>query len=351
MKVLIVKVSALGDVIHALPVLALIKSADKQIRIDWLVEESFADVLADHPLINTVHRINTKQWRRAGVLTSLRNGWRSIQLIRAESYDVVLDLQGNAKSGLFTWCSGAPLRFGFDRNALREKISLVSTNRKVGLTDADFHITDRSLAIAKAAFPNGHDLKTAGPLPVDSNASQDVKSMLEEEGLSEGGKVVLHYGTTWTTKLWSLELWMQLAKTLKETYRLRPILTWGNDEEYAAVQAINEYCDGTCVVWPRRSLKHLIALMSQVDLVIGGDTGPIHIAAAVGTRTVSIFRVTDASRNAPRGSRHIALQSGLDCAPCLKKSCELDAQCAQSITADQVVEAVSQNLRAAGVME
>ena len=90
--------------------------------------------------------------------------------------------------------------------------------------------------------------------------------------------------------------------------------------------------------------------MAQADLVVGGDTGPIHIAAAVGTPTVSIFRVTDASRNAPRGAGHIALQSELDCAPCLKKSCDQDAMCAKSITSDQVTEAVIKNLRAAGVI-
>ena len=156
MKVLIVKVSALGDVIHALPVLAWLKSADPEMEVDWLVEEGFATVLDGHPLLRKVHRINTKKWRQEGALQSVRCFMRAIGALRNEKYDVVLDLQGNAKSGLFTLCSAAPSRYGFDRDAIRENVGLFATNQKVKLDDGDFHITDRSLAIARAAFPGGN---------------------------------------------------------------------------------------------------------------------------------------------------------------------------------------------------
>jgi heptosyltransferase-1 len=340
MKILIVKVSALGDVVHALPILPWLKSADPSIQIDWLVEESFAPVLDGHPLLRKIIRLQTKAWRSRGVASGIRAALGKIGELRGEAYDVVLDLQGNSKSGLFTRFSGAPLRYGFERDGVREWPNLLTTNRKVSLGERDFHITDRSLAVARAAFPAGSDVRTAGPLPVDEAAAAAVCDTLAAAGLTSGQIVVLHYGTTWTTKLWALASWQELAVRLVRERGLCPVLTWGNEAERSAVQSIQDATNGQCFVWPRGSLKELIALLARADLVVGGDTGPVHIAAAVDTPTVSIFRVTDAGRNAPRGSRHRAIQSALDCSPCLRKSCELDGQCGVSISVDQVAEAV-----------
>lgn len=340
MKVLIIKASALGDVVHALPVLAWLKSADRTLEIDWLVEEAFAPLLAGHPLLRQVHRLRTRAWRKAGILAGSREGWRLIGELRREAYDVVLDLQGNSKSGLFTLLSGAPVRYGFARDSVREWPNLLATNRKVVPAERDFHITDRSLAIARAAFPAGTDSRLAGPLPVSDQAAADVRTKLHEAGLTTGPLIVLHYGTTWPTKLWPLPSWQELARRLVVEVGLRPILTWGNQAELDAVQAIDRHCDQQCLVWPRGSLQELVALLARADLVVGGDTGPVHIAAAVGTSTVSIFRVTDASRNAPRGKGHVSLSAPMECAPCLRKECDRDQECAASVTVSAVADAV-----------
>ena len=179
MKVLIIKASALGDVVHALPVLAWLHSAAPELEIDWLVEEGFAPLLDNHPLLRRVLRLRTKAWRRAGVRDGLREIWHMIGALRREAYDLVLDLQGNSKSGLFTLLSGAPLRYGFARDGVREWPNLLVTNRKVTLAERDFHISDRSLAIARAAFPAGREVRSAGPLPVDAGAAAAVAAMLD----------------------------------------------------------------------------------------------------------------------------------------------------------------------------
>ncbi|HKL26101.1 MAG TPA: lipopolysaccharide heptosyltransferase I [Desulfuromonadales bacterium] len=346
MKALIIKTSALGDVVHALPVLAWLKSAEPMLAIDWLVEEDFAPLLEDHPQVRQVIRLRTKAWRRAGSLAGLREAWRLIGKLRGEDYDIALDLQGNSKSGLFTLLSGAPVRYGYGRDGVREWPNLVATNRKVALEDDKFHITDRALAIARAAFPAGKDVMRAGPLPVDGAAAAAVEAQLGEAGLAAEPVVVLHYGTTWVTKLWPLSSWQKLAGRLAAKGRLKPVLTWGNDAELEAVKAIQAASNGRCLVWPRGRLKDLVALLARADLVVGGDTGPVHIAAAVGTPTVSIFRATDAARNAPRGEKHISLSASMDCAPCLRKSCDLDEQCGASISVDQVAKAVFASLPA-----
>lgn len=344
MKVLIVKVSALGDVVHALPVLAYLKSADPDIQIDWLVEQSFSPFLDDHPLIDTLFRIDTRAWRKSGVKASLQGALSTIRSVRKNHYDCVLDLQGNAKSALFTLFSGAPLRFGFDRGGVRESVNLLATNRKIPLGENDYHVTDRSLAIARAAFPDGNEFLNAGPLPINRDAATQVAQKLREQNFTDEPLVVLHYGTTWVTKHWPLVSWQALAIQLIDELAIRPVLTWGNEQELSAVQSIQEACNNRAIVWPRGSLKELTALLARADLVVGSDTGPIHIAAAVGTATVSIFRVTDPKRNAPRGTNHRHISTAMDCSACLRKSCELDEKCGLSIPVDAVFEMVKEQL-------
>lgn len=340
MRVLIVKASALGDVVHALPVLAWLKSADPAMEIDWLVEEGFAPLLDGHPLVRKVHRIATRSWRRQGWAVAAQESLRVIRAIRRESYAVVLDLQGNSKSALFTRLSGAPRRYGFDRQGVREWPNLLATSHQVRLTLAEHHISERSLAIARAAFPGGREHLSAGPLPVNAGAAHKVEERLADYGLSGRHFAVLHYGTTWTTKLWAVENWQALVLQLFAATGLTPVLTWGSDEERTVVEGIAAAGNSRVVVWPRGTLPELVALLARADIVVGGDTGPVHIASAVGTPTVSLYRVTDGHRNGPRGERHICLQAPMDCSPCLRKSCEHDRECGLSIRATDVLQAI-----------
>ncbi len=344
MKVLIVKVSALGDVVHALPVLAYLHSASQDMQIDWLVEQAFAPFLEDHPLINNLYRLNIKAWRKSGLLASVRDTFGIIKDVRKMQYDCVLDLQGNAKSGLFTLTSGSKLRFGFDQQSARESLNLLATNRKVSLGEIDFHISDRSLAIAKVAFPEGTDPQEAGPLPVNNEAQLEVEKKLAAVDFVDPSLIVLHYGTTWVTKHWPLISWQSLAKRLIDELGIRPVLTWGNDKELAAVQSIQHECNDQAIIWPRGDLKGLTALLARADLVVGGDTGPIHIAAAVGTSTVSIFLVTDPRRNAPRGRDHSYVAANMDCTPCLRKECDLTHECGLSVAVDTVYDRIVASL-------
>ncbi|MEZ4598889.1 MAG: lipopolysaccharide heptosyltransferase I [Syntrophotaleaceae bacterium] len=345
MKALVVKTSALGDVVHALPVLAWLKSADPGIEIDWLVEEGFASLLEGHPLLRKVHRLGLKRWRRQGWRATLGGVREVIGNLRREKYDLVLDLQGNSKSALFTLFSGAARRYGFDRTGVREWPNLLATNHKVKLGPDDHHISERSLAVARAALPEGKGAPPAGPMHVSEEAGAAVSRHLAALGLENRPLVVLQYGTTWVTKLWPLECWQELVGRLCREGDLRPVLIWGNDDEHEACREISKAAQGMAVIWPRGSLPELVALLKKADLVVGGDTGPIHIAAAVGTPTVSLFRVTDATRNGPRGEAHIRLQAPMDCSPCLRKHCERDDECGRSIDVDAVAEGIFRLLK------
>jgi heptosyltransferase-1 len=287
-----------------------------------------------------VHRIATRSWRRQGWLAAVRESLRTVRSLREERYDVVLDLQGNGKSGLFTLLSGASRRCGFDQDGVREWPNLLATTCRVKLTADDHHISERSLAIARAAFPSGNVRVTAGPLPVLPAAAQRIDAQLVEHGLAGRRFAVLHYGTTWTTKLWPIENWLELTRNLAVGGDPAPLLTWGSAAEKDAVERIAVNVGNGTLVWPRGTLPELAALLARATVVVGGDTGPVHIAAAVGTPTVSIYRVTDQSRNGPRGDRHIRLQAPLDCSPCLRKQCERDGACGLSIPVAEVLSAI-----------
>jgi heptosyltransferase-1 len=326
--------------------LAWLKSADPEMEIDWLVEEDFAQLLADHPMVRKVHTIATRSWRRQGRMAAVRESCQTIGHLRKEQYDVVLDLQGNSKSGLFTRLSGAPRRYGFARDGVREWPNLLATNCRVELTAAEYHISERSLAIARAAFPQGHQHLLAGPLPVRPEAAARVAAQLVEAGLNGRRFAVLHYGTTWPTKLWAVENWQELVRRLISESELALVLTWGNAEERKVVESIAAAGDRPTTIWPRGPLAELVALLARASVVVGGDTGPIHIAAAVGTPTVSLFRVTDGERNSPRGNRHIHLQTPFACAPCLLKKCDRDGECGRSIPVAEVMTAMTAILSA-----
>ncbi len=348
MNVLIVKVSALGDVIHTLPVLAYLHSVSPGVEIDWLVEEGFAPVLEDHPLIHRVIRLQTRRWRQLPWPSMLNELRRFTGHLRQRRYDLVFDLQGNSKSGLFTLLSRGRKKYGFDRHQVREWPNLLATRHHVALNDDDYHVAKRALAVVKQALPGGTDVRDAGPLHVLPESSQGVEEQLRQLDLLHRPLIVLHYGTTWQTKLWSLDNWKQLAIRLVEESDFLPLLTWGNEAELEAAGAIAAATAGRAVLWPRGSLTELVALLDRVTLVVGCDTGPIHIAAALETPTVSIFRVTDADRNGPVGDIHRRLQTPLSCAGCLLKQCDKDASCAASIPVSRVYGAIMELAAVAG---
>ena len=341
MKVLIIKVSALGDIVHALPVLAHLHAVQPDISVDWLVESSFAPLLENHPLLRKVVQLDTRGWRRQGSMAAIRGSWMIGRRLRGETYDVVLDLQGNSKSGLFTWLSGASKRFGFDRSQAREWLNTLTTNCKVSIPPECHHVSSRYLQIARYAFPGETDVPLCGPLPVQVEAEHAVSAMLEGHSVTPGEFIVAHYGTTWETKLWPLDHWAELTRALVLDQGHQLVLTWGNDVERHAAERMAEACQGRAVIWPRGTLQELVALLAAARLVIGADTGPVHIAAAVGTPTVSIFRVTDSQRNGPPGDGHIRIQAAMDCSPCLRKSCDLDRECGQSVSVTSVNDAVA----------
>jgi heptosyltransferase-1 len=345
MRVLVVKMSALGDIIHALPVLDFLHQVMPGIEVDWIVEEPFRDILEGNPLISRLHVVRTKVWRKKPFSSSTRREICNVRdILQQRDYDLVFDIQGNLKSGLVDWLTGADNRIGFAKETLQESINLLFTTRQIPVRPQDYHITDQYLRLVSVCF--GKDFSKL-PLSSDiyTSPEDDETARTLLATLSDGLVFLFHYGTTWQTKFWFEEGWVHLGKTLLEAYPESTILlSWGNEAERAVVTEIAAAIGTGARVLDRYPLKGFTALLKKVDLVVGGDTGPTHIAAAVGTPTVSLYRASDGKRSGPRGATHVIVQSPLSCTSCFRTECDKDHECRRSITVDAMVRAVEKAL-------
>ena len=346
MRILIVKISAMGDVLHALPVLDYLKQASPGCEIDWVIEEAFADLLRDNPLISKLHTVHFKQWkRRPFSLDTIKEVQAARKGLAERSYDLVIDIQGNIKSGIVAWLSGCPRRTGFCRVAAQESLNSLFINRRIRLLPGDRHITEQYLRIAEAAF----DLKFSGlQLHTDVCTSQEDDLAAEElvNRFRRSGPVILiHTGTTWQTKFWHESGWIELGGKIITSFPGAVLLfSWGNASERSAAERITASLGSQAVQLDKFSLMRLAALVKKVALVIGGDTGIVHLAAAAGTPTVSYYRASDGLRSGPRGAQHAIVQAPMPCARCFRTRCEKDRECRESITPELLLEEIKRVL-------
>ena len=342
MRALIVKASALGDIVHALPILDYLHKVSPGIEIDWIVEEGFRDVLEGHPQIAELHVVRTRAWRKRPFAARTRQEVVALRnALHAREYKLVFDIQGNLKSGLIAWLSGCEQRLGFTGEEVQERYNLFFTTRQIPVRPQDKHVTDKCLRLVSVPFGkdfSGMDLTTT--IATDIEDDSEAEALLAT--LGEGLVFLFHYGTTWQTKFWSSEGWVALGKELLARHTDSTILfSWGNDAERQAVTEISRAIGSGARVMDRYPLRKLVAILKKMDLVVGGDTGPVHLAAAVGTPTVSFYRSSDGSRSGPRGKQHAVIQSPLSCSRCFLTKCKRDRECMESITAKAVIEAAA----------
>jgi len=336
-NILIVKLSALGDVVHSLPVIDYLKAMAPEAQVDWVVEQRFSGLLEGHPGLRKVIPLDLKTWKREWTGgDTRREAVDAVRVLREGKYDVAFDIQGNAKSGVVTRLSGATLRFGFDSGGVRESPNLLFTNRKVPSRPEDIHVTQKILRVMSAPFGAEPPSSWTGPAIFPSEtAERKAESLLEELLPGTAPRMAIHAGTTWNTKKMDPGFWADAARLLRDRFpRIGVFLSWGNEGEKEEAEEIGRLSGGASCVLPGLTLPELAALLKACGYMLGPDTGPLHIAAAVGAKTVSIFRGSDGKYAAPRGPGHRFLQAPLPCTACQIKGdkvCERDAECRKSI--------------------
>jgi len=349
-RVLIVKLSALGDVLHALPAVPYLLRAAPGTEIHWAVDRRFADLLQGNPGISKVIPLPIREWKgRIGSVGTWREALAAAKALRDGRYDAAFDVQGNLKSGVVAFLSGAPLRYGFDRAGAREAPNLVFTNRKVPSREEDRHVIRKILRVVSAPFGGEFDLASlrAEIVPSESEA-RTADRIVSGIFPSAAPILVVHPGSTWETKKMDPDFWVRTVRLLKGRLPgMGVLLSWGNPEERAEADGIARAIGEGTALLPPLTLRELAAVYRRCGHLMAPDTGPLHVAAAAGARTVSVFRATDGNRNAPPWPGHRFLQAPLPCTACLRRRCERDAECRRAIAPEAAAEAVAATLEGA----
>lgn len=340
-RILIVRLSALGDIVHALPVLNALRKQFPDAEIDWLVEENYAATLA---LAAGLHRriiVRASANVSSGDVVSFASTggyFRAMSFLRSQHYDAALDLQGLLKSATWARASGAKRVIGFDRDDLREPLaaSLYSETVK---PDVSGHVIRKNLSILRAfgVEPGPAELLLQPP------ASAAMIKAIQTAGGSNG-YIVINPGAAWPNKCWPPDRFGAVATALRDRTGLHSLVTWG-PKERALAESVSQASAGAAAPAPPTSISDLAALMRSAALAISGDTGPLHIAAAVGTPIVGLFGPTRPERNGPWEPRDEVISRSDTCVCHHKRQCLRGAPCINEIKVEQVIAAAERRLR------
>lgn len=358
LRVLIVRLSAHGDVMHTLPLLSAIKRQYPNASVGWLVEASAAFLLENHPLIEYLHVSQRKRWLKlAKNPLNWLTVWQEVRAflgqIRASGYQISFDVQGLLKSAIWPFLAKIPLRYGY--KATRENADWLY-NRKLPpmvIRDAHTPAVQRYLDFARAIGCEAEQPVFVVP-PVSEAVEAKVSGLLAELPNPEWPLVVLAPFTRWPSKHWPLDYWGQLLPELLQL-NVRVALLGAPGDQPATDQILSLVTEGRERVLNlvgRTSWPDLYALFSQTRLLIGLDSAPLHIANAVGVpELIGIYGPTAPGRTGPIGPKSSVLVTQLSCQPCYERNCPIQTHdCMKQLTPDQILAIVKTRLDQAAVL-
>lgn len=325
-KILIVKPSSLGDIIHSFPFLNILTESFPSSEIHWIVAKGFEELLENHPMVKKVWIINKDRWK------DLRNTIETVKeftflfnKLKSEYYDIVIDLQGLLRSGLITFFTSAPLRIGFKE--AREGSALFYTHKVEG--GKEIHAVDRYIKIASFIGCEVKDIKFPMPLIKESERIKKIKEDLKDYG-------VIVPGARWKTKIWDLEKFSKLVSLLD----MKTIIV-GSKADEGIAKKIESCSEGRAIsLAGKTDIKELLSIIRGARFVVSNDSGPMHIASAFNIPVIAIFGPTNPIRTGPYGQGHIVLRSRLSCSPCYKRECNT-IQCMRDISVESVYDAIN----------
>ena len=298
MKILIVKTSSLGDVIHSLPVIHDIHADFPNAQIDWIVEESFADIPRMHPGIHQVYTVAFRRWRKH--LLSIKM-WAEIKqfkhLIAQNHYDIVIDTQGLLKSAFITRMADG-VKHGYDKQSIREPIASQFYDRTYSISYQQ-HAVSRNRTLAALSL----DYAPPTNVPDYGIKAQDNLSETPNKPF-----VIALHGTSRDSKLWPIDHWIDLGKALKNQH-LNMLLPWSNAAELLRAEQIAKGLENA-IVLPKLSIAELASVISQAKAAVGVDTGLSHLAAALNIPTIAIYTDTNPALTGVMGSQAQVINLG-----------------------------------------
>ena len=302
MRVLVIKTTSMGDVIHTLPALNDAAKAIPNIRFDWVVEEAFDEIPSWHPAVDEVIPVAIRRWRK-NIFESLHSAeWKQCkQMLRQRHYDCVIDAQGLVKSAWLARYTRAP-RFGYDRYSVRERLATLAYHHKIAVPK-NLHAVERSRRLFSASL--GYTLPEENGQLVNGSYGIE-KSRFRTSGQSKANLVLLH-GTTRDDKHWPEAYWIELCKILCG-WGYKVYLPWGNEEEKARAKRITS--EANCAqVLPKLNIRGVACVLAKADAVVAVDTGLGHLTAALNIPAISLYGTTSPDLVGAYGENQIHLCS------------------------------------------
>ncbi|AGB42275.1 3-deoxy-D-manno-octulosonic-acid transferase [Halobacteroides halobius DSM 5150] len=345
-KILLVRLSAIGDVIHALPVARAVRETYPQAQLTWIVEEKAKDLVIDNPNLDRVIVLPKEQWKadfKANKRATLKEAKEFFAKIRKEyDFDLALDLHGLFKSGLTAYLSGAKRRIGSQAG---QEGSPLFYNQQLELPTTQMHQIDKHLYLAKKGL--GATSQEVGfDIVISKEEKIKVDQLLTELKITETDKLVaINPLTSWESKNWLPSRYAQLADRLIKELDVTVIFTGGpSDQEQ--IEAIQDQMDTLAYnLAGQTNLKETAELYRRALIFVGGDTGPLHLAVAMGLPAVALFGPTTPVTHGPYGKEHIVIQPDIECKKCWKRECPKEThRCMEEITVDQVFSVINQKI-------
>jgi heptosyltransferase I len=364
-KILLIKLSAVGDVIHTIPVLNKLRARFPGARLDWLVTPAIAELLRYNPAIDNVIEFAREDWATPWRPAPFISYARLAAGLRASRYDLVVDMHGQLRTAIFTLATGAPVRIGFDRPRGRvwdasarsfppearkhawqgaREGSWIAYTHHIPVPTLDLHAVDRYLNVGPLlGLPDG---PADFSFPIPPQAAANVETLLRQRGAGGADLVAMAPGTIWETKHWGSDKFAEVARHfLRKGFALALM---GTRRERAVCDEVARLAPGAINVAGQTSLTELAALIRRSAISVTNDSGPMHLAVALGRPVVSVFGPTDAVWIGPYGRADAVLQSGIACSPCYLRTlarCPHGHACMHKVPASAVIERAEAILR------
>jgi heptosyltransferase I len=357
-NILLIKLSAVGDVVHTLPVLNKLRRRYLAARLDWLTTPGIAELLQHNPAISNVITFDRDEWSAPWRLAPYASAARLIAQLRAAQYDLVIDLQGQLRSAVFAFACGAPVRIGFDKpraaiwNASPRKIpdearkhawqgaregAWLAYTDFIALPTLDIHPVERYLGIAPMLGLDDGAPDFSFPIPSEARARID--ALIDYYDIAKAKLVVMAPATNWETKAWRREAFAEVARHfLQKGFAVTLI---GSDSERAICEEVAKGAPGAINLAGETTLSELAALIARAALCVSNDSGPMHFAVALGRPVVSVFGPTDPIWAGPYRRDSAVLRAELPCSPCYLRElrrCPNNHDCMNNVSAAAVIE-------------
>jgi heptosyltransferase I len=339
-KILIIKPSSMGDIVQALPVLTALREKHPESHIAWLVARPFAGLLEGHPRLSETILFDRGRFGRMTTSAGASVAFLAfLEDLRRRRFTLALDLQGLFRSGFLAAVTGAPTRVGF--KAAREMASLFYTDKVP--TPPEAHAVDRYMMLARAI--GLEDPKHKDHLPVSQAARESVHLRLIEAGLGPDEPVVVVAAhARWVTKQWPADRFSRVIEQAHDQLGARAVLVGSGAAAKISAAIIQDAAKARPIdMVDRTSLPELVALIADARAMVTNDSGPMHVAAAVGTPVVALFGPTDPGRTGPYGQGHRVLAKRSACSPCFRRDCVYAGSpealcCLTNVAADEVTQ-------------